>query len=314
MSAKVFILALFVAPLGWSHPGPGIAVNRKGQIFFVHPVRHRIMRVDTDVRVTVFAQGEDGQKLSVPHHLILDSQDNLYSAGDRDGMIWRIAPDGNTTRVYPPVDKPGIGFFGSGGDPFFLDQQGRIYGIHSRVDGFTQILQIGSDGRINILAGGDYGMADGQGAQAKFANLHMGCFALSPDGSLYLTDDLKWVRKISLSGTVTTLTDSSGQRRRFQGARGLTFDTRTNLYVADSVERCIYKLTPTGILSRVAGSSEGGNRDGAALTASFVEPTGVAAASDGAIYVLDYLNDDPTVRKISPDGTVTTIARTERTR
>jgi sugar lactone lactonase YvrE len=313
LRAALLFLALVLAPFAWSHPGPGIVVDRNKQVFFVYPMRHRIMKVDTAGNLTVFAQGEEGHKLSVPHHLVLDAQDNLYSVGDRDGVIWRISPDGSTSRIYPPVDgRGGIGFFGSGGDPFFLDPQGKIYGVHSRVDEFTQILKIGPDGRISVLAGGDYGMADGQGAQAKFANLHVGCFALAPDGSLYVTDSLSWVRKISPSGNVTTLTDSSGERRRFRSAAGLSFDTTGNLYVADSAERCIYKLTPSGPFSRLAGSGERGSQDGPAQTASFIEPVGVTAAPNGSVFVLDYLRDDPSVRKISPDGTVTTIARTSK--
>jgi hypothetical protein len=271
------------------------------------------MRVDANGKLSVLAQGVDGGKLSVPHHLVLDGQDNLYSVGDRDGVVWRIAPDGQTTQVYPPAGEPGIRFLGSGGDPFIRDLQGTIYWIQSRRDAYTQILQIRSDGRIGILAGGDYGTADGQGAQAKFANLHVGCFALSADGSLYVTDSLTWVRKISSSGTVTTLADSSGVKLKFQGARGVAIDAAGNLYVAESVERRIYKFTAAGSLSRLAGSGERGSRDGTLNTASFLEPVGVAAARNGTIYVLDYFNDDPRVRKISPDGLVTTIADTSKT-
>lgn len=286
-------------------------MDKKGQVFFVHPMRHRIMRVDTAGNMSVFVQGEEGHKLSVPHHLVLDSEDNLYSVGDRDGVIWRIAPDGTTSRVYPPEDGTGIGFFGRGGDPFARDSQGKLYGIHSRFDEYTQILEVSPDGRLTIVAGGDYGSSDGQGAQARFANLHVGCFALAPDGSLYVTDSMNWIRKISPSGGVTTLKDTSGQKRRFSGARGITCDATGNLFVAESVERCIYKVAPTGNFSRLAGCGERGARDGTAEVASFLEPVGVAVASNGgAVYVLDYLHDDPSVRRISPAGVVTTIART----
>jgi sugar lactone lactonase YvrE len=285
-------------------------VDSNGQVFFVHPVRHRIMRVDAAGKLTVFAQGEDGHKLSVPHHLALDSQDNLYSVGDRDGAVWRISPDGRTMQIYPPADRKGIGFFGTGGDPFILDRQGKIYGIYSRLDEYTQILEIGLDGRINILAGGDYGITDGQGIQAKFANLHVGCFACNADGSLYVTDSMIWVRKISPSGSVITLTDSSGEKRRFKGARGLTFDGGGNLYVADSAERCVFKITPAGNLSRLAGSDVRDNPNGPVQRGSFLEPVGVAVDRNGAVYILDYDGDNPMVRKIMPDGAVTTIART----
>src|SRR6516225_9270403 len=82
----LFFLSLLSGPYAWSHPGPGIVVGRTGEVFFVHPVRHRIMRADTNGNLSVLAQGKDGGKLSVPHHLVLDAQDNLYSVGDRDGV------------------------------------------------------------------------------------------------------------------------------------------------------------------------------------------------------------------------------------
>jgi sugar lactone lactonase YvrE len=75
--------------------------------------------------------------------------------------------------------------------------------------------------------------------RAEFANLHVGCFALSSDGLLYVTDSLTWIRRISPSGTVTTLADNSGLKLEFRGARGIVRDASGNLYVADSVERCI---------------------------------------------------------------------------
>ena len=305
---------MLVAPLAWSHPGPGIVIDRKGHVFFVHPIRSRIMRIDASGQLTVFAQGEEGRRLSVPHHLVLDAEDNLYSIGDRDGVLWRIAPDGQTTQIYPPNGTPGIGFLGSGGDPFIRDAQGAIYGINSQPDAFTQILEIRSDGRIDILAGGNYGIADGQGGQAEFANLHVGCFALGSDGSLYVTDSLTWVRKISPSGAVSTLADSSGVKLKFKGACGIAFDSTRNLYVADSVERCVYKVTPSGSLSKVASSGGRDGGDGTLSTVNFVEPVGVAVAPDGTLYVLDYIRDDPRVRKISTNGRITTVADTSAKR
>src|SRR5215472_18303138 len=134
MRASLFFLPLLMASLAWSHPGPGIVVNRNGEVFFDYPIRHRIMKIDAAGKVTVFAQGEDGGRLSAPHHLVLDRQDNLYAAGDRDGVIWRIAPSGETTQIYPPDYWHGIGFVGFGGNPFTLDGHGDIFGVNFRQD------------------------------------------------------------------------------------------------------------------------------------------------------------------------------------
>lgn len=311
--AAVLLTALST-PQAWSHPGPGIVVDRKGQIFFVHGIRHRIMKIDASGKLSIFAQGEDGKKLSVPHHVVLDRDDNLYSVGDRDGVIWKIAPSGATTQVYPPVGWHGITFIGSGGDPFTIDDQGNVYGINTRQDQYTQILKIRPDGRMTVLAGGDYGMKDGDGARAKFGQLHGSSFAWGRDGTLYLTDSGSHIRKITAAGAVTTLVDHMGQPLHFHGAQGLAFDAAGNLYVADGAARRIYKVASDGRRTIVAGSGQTGHADGAALKATFDEPVGVAVAANGTIYVLDYVEDNPRVRKISVDGMVSTVAKTESTR
>jgi DNA-binding beta-propeller fold protein YncE len=268
------------------------------------------MKVDVTGKLTVLVQGAEGERLAVPHHLVLDNQDNLYSVGDRDGAIWRIASDAKATRFFPSPDEYAIGFIGRWGDPFTMDSLGNIYAINSRPDKFTQIVRFDSDGRITVLAGGNYGIADGQGSQAGFGDLHGGCFAWGRDGSLYVTDSLVCIRKINSSGVVTTLIDALGKRLQFRAARGLACDLQGNLYVADTAERRIYKVTSTGSVTPLAGSGKSGTEDGPSGVASFQAPVGVAVGRDGAVYVLDYLRADPSVRKIRPDGMVTTIATT----
>jgi hypothetical protein len=176
------------------------------------------------------------------------------------------------------------------------------------------LLEISREGRIAIWAGGEWGMADGQGAQAKFGNLHGACFAWSPEGSLYVTDSRTYLRKITSAGAVTTLADSSGRPVQFQGAQGLACDAHGNVYVADSSDRRVYKVTAGVSVSPLAGSGQRGSDDGPMRTATFQNPVGVALGRDGTIYVLDYLNSDPSVRRISTNGMVTTIASTARTR
>lgn len=302
------LVLLFVAAPARAHPGPGLVIDSKGQIYFVHGVRHRIMKVDLAGKMSIFVQGEDGKKLSVPHHLVIDEQDNLYSVGDRDGIIWKIAPDASTTQVYPPSDWYGISFFGLGGDPFTRDAQGNLYGINARFSQYAQILKIGPGGRISALAGGNVGTADGKGSEAQFGLLHSSSFAWHPNGDLYLTDHGTYIRKITAGGTVTTLTDRKGMKLHFKDAHGLSFDSQRNLYVADTGNHRIQKVTPDGTASTLAGSGKRGVLDGPARTATFEEPTGVAVSLDGTVYVLDYVRDDPRLRKISPKGDVSTIA------
>jgi hypothetical protein len=316
---RTFTLTLLIwfslAVTARSHPGPGIVVDHLGQVYFVHGIKSRIMKVDAAGKLSIFVQGVEGGKLSVPHHLWMDTNENIYSVGDRDSVVWRIAPDGKTTEVYPaPNFKGNIGSIGSGGDPFTLDSLGNIYFVQSNYGEFTQISKLRSDGRITVLAGGAYGSADGRGEDARFGNLHVGSFAWCPDGWLAISDSMTSIRKMAPAGRVFTLTDEKGKKLQFKGARGLASDREGNLFAADGMARQIYKITSAGHRTTVAGTGEPGDQDGPAGKATFLDPAGVFVDSKGTIYVLDYLGDDPRVRKISAEGIVTTIAKTENSR
>ena len=105
--------------------------------------------------------------------------------------------------------------------------------------------------------------------------------------------------------------DGSGERARFggwsrNGALGLTVDRDGSVVVADARNHAIRRVAPDGVVTTIAGGNGAGLEDGPAETARFNSPRGVAAAADGAIYVAD--NGNHRIRKITPDGTVSTIA------
>ena len=311
----IIVFCLAVSPSVWAHPGAGIVVDAKGQIYFVHGTRNRILKVDQSGKLTTLVEGVEGKTLSNPHHLAFDKDGNICSVGDTDGKVCRVMPNGKLDPIYPPPDWPGLDFIGSGGNPFTLDAADTMYCVNYRQFKHCQILAIGTDGRINNLAGGDWGFADGQGTHAQFRDLHSAGFICTRDGTLLATDNGTSIRKITSDGTVTTLAggkeegyvDGPGKQARFRGAMGLACDAQGNIFVADSHNRCIRKITPVGTVSTVAGSGKRGGNDGPALEASFEDPTGVAIGPDGSIYVLDFHGDDPRVRKLSSDRNVKTI-------
>jgi hypothetical protein len=296
-------IALVALP-AWSHPGPGIVVDGSGRVYFVYGVRHRIMRVDTDGKLTTLVQGEDGKTLSVPHHLVIDGAGNLYSVGDRDSAVWRISPDAKLTKLYPPAGSKGEAVIGSGGDPFARDAKGNFYGVGGKQFQRAEIFKISPAGRTTFLAGGAWGHADGKGAQAQFGAIHGAGFAWASDGSLLVTDSGTSVRRIAPDGTVTTL--AGGQKRgfgdglaadaKFDGACGLAVDEGGNVLVADIGNRRIRKITKGGQVSTLFNKSP------------FDAPAGVAVGKEDTVFVLDYLQDNPRVRKLKSDGAVTTIA------
>jgi len=94
-----------------------------------------------------------------------------------------------------------------------------------------------------------------------------------------------------------------GAEARFNGATGLAVDAQGNVLVAESSGR-IRRIDRTGVVSTLAGSGQGGSRDGPLLEATFAEPTGITVDPAGDIFVLE--TGTHRIRKISR-GRVTTI-------
>src|SRR6266849_4433383 len=100
--------------------------------------------------------------------------------------------------------------------------------------------------------------------------------------------------------------DGVGAAARFSSPIGVATDSAGNVYVADSDNSTIRKITPTGMVSTLAGSAGiGGSTDGTGAAASFGSSAGVATDSDGNVYVADTNNH--TIRKITVAGVVTTL-------
>lgn len=177
---------------------------------------------------------------------------------------------------------------------------------------------IGWAGRIDLVAGdGVAGLRDGGAMQARFADPYG--VAVAKDGAVFVSDagDNNRIRRIAPDGTVTTFAgsvegfaDGLGAAAAFDTPSGLAFDREGNLYVADTGNHAIRRITPQGMVSTLAGDGTPGFADGPGAQARFDGPTGIAVGADGRVYVADTYNDR--IRIIAADGTVGTLAGGER--
>ena len=167
---------------------------------------------------------------------------------------------------------------------------------------------------VEPLAGdGQVGWRDGAAAQARFADPYG--VALDPHGTLYVSDggDNDRIRVLRPDGNVATLAggvegfqDGQGAAARFDTPSGLALDAVGNLYVADTGNHAIRKVTPDGVVTTLAGNGRPGYRDGPGARAQFDGPMGLAIDAAGRVIVADAYNDR--IRAIAPDGQVTTLA------
>jgi len=163
---------------------------------------------------------------------------------------------------------------------------------------------------VTTFAGSTAGYADGNGTQAKF-NSPTG-LTVDASGNVYVADLLNSkIRKITPDGTVSTIAgttagylDGAGADAKFNKPVDVALDVNGNIIVADYSNFKIRKIDSNGIVTTVAGSTQG-HADGPALSAMFYYPSALAIGQDGVIYVAE---PDHLIRKIIPNGTVSTLA------
>ncbi len=292
-----------------------IALDANGNMYVADSRNNLIRKINSDGIVSTIAGSgaagsADGKGTAAsffdPAAVAVDKSGNVYVADKQNNLIRKISQGGLVTTIagktekneenggkFPVLDYP---------TGLAVDASGTIYIADSFHD---KIRKIGPDGKIVVLAGnGTPGTNDGVAGAATFF-VPEG-IALDATGNLYVADTYNnMIRKISKDGVVSTIagkthkgnSNGKGTAASFFHPEALTVDKNGNIYVADSGNNLIRKISPAGMVTTLAGCGKRGAKNGDVKVASFFRPMGIAADSMGNIYVADYQNN--TIRKIS---------------
>ena len=254
-----------------------------------------------------------------PNGVVVDSAGNLFVADRSNAIIRKISKTGVVTTF---AGKPGIWGHadGTGSAALFNDPCGLVMGsggVLYVADSQNQVIRkITSAGVVTTLAGkvGQAGNADGTGDAAQFFGPKGMTFAT--DGSLLVCDtNNRTLRKVTMAGVVTTLAGQAGvsgtadgslSEARFHYPEGIARAADGTLYIADSGNCTIRKITPAGVVSTLAGKAGTyGAADGTGTAAEFDYPTSLIVRPNGVLWVADYYNG--AIRQVTQAGEVTTI-------
>lgn len=311
--------------------------DQNGNVIFADTFNHVVSRLNPDGTLTVVAgnglagfSGEGGPagsaSLRFPTDVVADTAGNLYIYDSLNYRIRRVAADG-TISTYAGNGTPG--YSGDNGpaaqaqiQPYgklAIDSSGNLY----LTDGIDSVIRrVTPAGIISTYAGNGQtaaGPDNGNNGPANQASLGLVAGAIATDsaGNLYLAEDYtNQIRVISPDGIITTVAgsgtlgymDGPAASAQFDTPYGIALDAAGDVFVADTNNGVVRKITPSGVVSTVAGTPVFGfsGDGGPALMATFRFPEGVTVGSNGYLYIEDTGNFR--IRAVSPSGTMTSVA------
>jgi len=264
-------------------------------------------------------------QLKFPAGVAFDAAGNLYIADSFNSRIRKVDTSGNISTI------AGTGDFGYFGDtnaatkagmnrPYSLaiDKSGNIYIADTYNDAVRKITV--SSGVMSTFAGTSQQGLGGDGGAATGALLDTPTgLVFDSAGNLYIVDTGNdRIRKVGTDGNISTFAGSGSSAFSGDGGpaasaglnspQGIAIDNAGNLFIADTFNHRVRKITPDGTISTVAGNGNGtqAGDGGPATQASLYYPKGLAVDRSGNLFISDWLNSR--VRVVTTDGTIWTAA------
>jgi sugar lactone lactonase YvrE len=294
----------------------GVAVDATGNLYFVSS--NSVFKVDADGVLKRIAgnlhpgyAGDGGpgveSQLSITPglnrlgsaSLAIDDSGNVYISDYFNERIRKVSIDGSITTL-AQIAARGLA----------IDSGRNLYFINN-----CSVRKLSPSGSITTVAGDGYCPDDDEGVMGTSAALiNPSTVAVDAAGNLFVAE-LNRVRKIDMSGTITTVAgdgtlgdsgDGGPATRAQLSATSITLDSAGNLYIVGNHR--VRKVSPAGIISTVAGNGIFGfsGDGGSAIDAQLYGPSGAAVGANGDLYIADMANRR--IRKVSTDGILTTVA------
>ncbi len=311
------------------------AVSSNGDIYVADTDDHRILKI-SGTTVTTFAgtgsQGNDGDggpatvaTLNAPHDVAVSSSGTVYILDSGNNRVRVVTPDGKIAAF------AGTGAFGPRGDglaavnawlsfpeAIALDRNGDVF----IADTFNQRIRVVTpDGIINTVVGlGTAGFTGDNVAASQTALNYPAGIAVDAGGTLYIADTgnhevRKVTNPLSPSALISAVAGTGAPGFSGDGGSALAatlfdpmavaVDNQGNVLIADSGNNRIRVVSPQGTIKTIAGSDRGSGDGGPATSARLFEPSGVVVDGSGSVYVAD--SDNNRIRRVAPDGTISTF-------
>jgi len=317
--------------------GPlGLAVDANANLYIADEANSRIRKVDgagviTTVVGTGIAgfSGDGGQarqaNVNFPRAVAVDQTGNLYISDTRSLRVRKVTPTGVITTFAGQGNR---GFAGDGGPAtqammraphgLVVDQAGNLLIADY---GNNEVRKVDARGIITRIAGSAVSVDAGDGSLATAAELaHPRSVAVDGNGNVFISDwNNNRVLKVTRAGIVSTVAGTRtpgfsgdggpGAQAQLNGPHGITVDPAGNVYIADQMNQRLRRVGVDGIIKTVAGNGQtGSSGDGGPATQAAASPSAVALDAAGNIYIT--MQASRVIRRISPDGIITTIAGT----
>jgi trimeric autotransporter adhesin len=312
-----------------------VAVDASGNLFIADFANQRVRKVTSAGVISTAAgineqgfSGDGGQassgQLYLPTNVAVDPSGNVFIADSNNYRIRKVTPVGIISTA---VGTGSPGFSGDGGQAITariygpvgvaVDTAGNLF-IADYLD--QRIRKVSSTGVISTVAGNGLSGFSGDGGPATSAQFNQPWgIAVDATGNLFVADVMNnRVRKITSSGVISTVVGmgmagfsgdgSEATDAQLKYPAGVALDNAGNLFIADSGNNRIRKVTPDGVISTIAGDGipDFGGDGGKAIFARLSRPTGVAIDTAGNLFIADHNNNR--IREIKPDGTISTVA------